>query len=107
MEIHVPVIKGREQEALFRRLHQPVPVTVLNGIGQRVITQACLGKLYRTDGALDELVHVFRGVKHLRAVRGLGRDIISTVYEDDIIILTVVIIGNDLIIEFLKDDIIL
>ena len=107
MDIRIPVVKGREQESLDGRFHQPVPVAVFNGICKAVVTQSGLGKLDRTDGTLYEFVYIVRRVKHLRTVRCLGRDIVGAVDKDDIVILAVVICRNDLVIELLQYRVIL
>ena len=58
VNVGIPVIEGREEEAVFRRLYEPVTDAVLNIVLFRIVTKSRFGKFNRTNTAQHEIIHI-------------------------------------------------
>ena len=94
MNIRSAVDEGRKQKALSRLLHLPVPIAFFDDIFLFIITQSRLGKRYRTNGAKQIFIDILGGILHFYAVFCNAGNVIGSMHQNDIIILSVCIIGN-------------
>ena len=107
MEVAAAVGEGGEQEAALGQSHHPVPHPVAEGVFRRIIGQAGLGELHRADAGEQVFVDFIGGVLHVNTVRGSSGNVIHVVNHQDQIISHELIVGNDLVIEFLQQLVVL
>ncbi len=107
VNIRATVIKYREQESQIWHFYDPVTDTVFDVVGFCVVAQAGFGKIDRTDAAEDMVIDFIGCIEHLLTIGRFSGNIVNGMNENDIVILTIIIIFDDLIIKFLKYSIIL
>lgn len=107
VDICTAVIKYREQESKIRHFYDPVTDAVLDIVGFCIVAETCFGKVYRADAAQNMIIDLIGSIKHFLTIRRFTRDIVYSVDQDDIIILTVIVRFDHFVIEFIQDSIIL
>ena len=107
VNIRATVIKYREKEAQIRHFYNPVTNAVFNIIGFSIVTESCFREIDRTDAAENVVVDLIGCIKHFLTIGRFTRNIINSMDQDNIIILTVIIIFNDFVVKFFEDSIIL
>ena len=107
VNIRATVIKYREKEAQIRHFYNPVTNAVFDIVGFSIVTESCFREIDRTDTAENVVVDLIGCIKHFLPIGRFTRNVINSMDQDNIIILTVIIIFNDFVIEFFENSIIL
>ena len=106
-DIGIPVVEGREEEALYRRIHHPVADPVFNIVGFRVVKEARLRQLDRAEAAEQVFINILGSIEHFRTVQRLAGNIVSHMYEDYVIIFREIIVLDDFLVKFFKQRVVL